>query len=335
MSNVVKVDFGAARKHAGGPRPQSARAAQRGELAGREETVGEDALRRDSGSSDSGRLETAHLAAVRQDSALSPAHPAWRGVAKRQAEAASRPAVQQGERPNLQQGLQQGVQQGNLEATAAGQVAADEPAKANAVTEKTAEPPAGQGLGGAGAVLAGKTGGKLRLIELGPRPAKDGPALSEAQAPVKAAALKMLARSNRPRAQLARDLAAKDFEAADIEVVLDRLEAAGLIDDLEYARRFIETRSRKSGISRRQLSEELRQKGLDSSTISQALSEREEDADFCAALDFAQRKARSLAAKDRAAAHRSLLGALARRGFSGDICRRVAAQVLGGGHEEC
>lgn len=326
MSNVVKVDFGAARKHAGGPRPQSARAAQRGELAGREETVGEDALRRDSGSSDSGRLETAHLAAVRQDSALSPAHPAWRGVAKRQAEAASRPVVQQD--------VQQGVKLGDLEATAAGQVAAREPASVNTLGGKTAEPPAGQGLGGAGAVSAGKTGGKLRLIELGPRPVKDGPALSEAQAPVKAAALKMLARSNRPRAQLARDLAAKDFEAADIEVVLDRLEAAGLIDDLEYARRFIETRSRKSGISRRQLSEELRQKGLDSSTISQALSEREEDADFCAALDFAQRKARSLAAKDRAAAHRSLLGALARRGFSGDICRRVAAQVLGGGHEE-
>jgi regulatory protein len=121
--------------------------------------------------------------------------------------------------------------------------------------------------------------------------------------------------SYRPRSveEVRRNLQDKQISEAAIEAVVDRLGRAGLLNDEEFARFWIENRERFSPRGERALRYELRQKGISDSIIELVIE------------DFDQEDAAYRAAK---AIFRKRLGDyLARRGFSYDEIRDVVERL--------
>ena len=85
--------------------------------------------------------------------------------------------------------------------------------------------------------------------------------------------LRRLDRSAAPRAALAELLERKEVDPRVASEVLDRLEAAGVIDDTAYAARLARTRFAEKGAARRAIAEELRRKGLGDRDIAAALDQ--------------------------------------------------------------
>lgn len=132
--------------------------------------------------------------------------------------------------------------------------------------------------------------------------------------------------SYRPRsiAEVQRNLRDKQIGEAAIEVVVDRLERAGLLNDEEFARFWVENRERFSPRGERALRYELRQKGIADSIINLVLGDlNQEDAAYRAAKARAKRYAEA----DKAVFRKRLGDYLARRGFSYDDIRDVVERL--------
>ena len=136
------------------------------------------------------------------------------------------------------------------------------------------------------------------------------------------AALKLLERTRRTRADLARRLRDKGYEPPTVEQVIERLAAVGLVDDVEYARAFLESRSRRRTAGWRRLEQELRVRGVsaeDAATARTRLEEREGNEDEATgARRVIAQAAKRYARLDPRARRQRLYALLARRGFDGD-----------------
>jgi regulatory protein len=119
-------------------------------------------------------------------------------------------------------------------------------------------------------------------------------------------------------------LAEKGYAEEVAAAVLARLRARGYVDDAAFARYWVDNRTRFRPRGTRALRYELRQKGLDSPTIDEALEEQDEDA---AAWAAAASKAARWADLPREEFDKKLISFLARRGFNYAICRRVAERA--------
>ncbi|RIK57581.1 MAG: RecX family transcriptional regulator [Chloroflexi bacterium] len=130
----------------------------------------------------------------------------------------------------------------------------------------------------------------------------------------------------RPRSEqeMSTYLAGKGYAEEVTAAVLARLRARGYVDDAAFARYWVDSRTRFRPRGTRALRYELRQKGLDSPTIDEALEEQDEDA---AAWAAAAPKAMRWAGLPREEFDKKLIGFLARRGFAYAICRRVAERA--------
>ena len=130
--------------------------------------------------------------------------------------------------------------------------------------------------------------------------------------------------SYRPRseAELRRYLLEHDFSETAVADVLQRLSRAGLVDDAAFARYWVENRTQFRPKGRRVLVQELRQKGIASQVIEQALADYDEPA---AAAQVAAAQARRLAHLPPDLFHRRLWARLARRGFASDTIQEVLA----------
>jgi regulatory protein len=131
--------------------------------------------------------------------------------------------------------------------------------------------------------------------------------------------------SYRPRSEteLKRYLRDKDFSDQVIEDVIERLRRVELVDDREFARFWVENRTRFRQRGRRALVVELRQKGVARRDIDAVL----EDYDEGAALEtLAQAQARRLSHLPPEKFRRRLTQRLARRGFPYDLIHDVVAR---------
>lgn len=147
------------------------------------------------------------------------------------------------------------------------------------------------------------------------------------------AALRLLGVRARSRSEIRERLQRRGFEAAEIESVLTRLTEAGLLDDAEFAHEWVQSRHRHSGRGRLALRRELRGKGVDEETVTQALAAIEPDDERENALVLARRKlARSRLDpadyEQRAKAYRQLAGLLGRRGYPPEVITSVVGQTL-------
>ena len=127
----------------------------------------------------------------------------------------------------------------------------------------------------------------------------------------------------RTRSDITRRLSDKGFASEDIEPLLDRLTAVGLIDDVEYARAFLAGRWGRRAAGWRKLEMDLRKKGVSSPDIALGRAKLEAAQGAADEVGMARRAveqaARRYANLDPQARKRRLWGMLQRRGFSTDV----------------
>ena len=141
-----------------------------------------------------------------------------------------------------------------------------------------------------------------------------------------------LAYSAKTRGQLRKKLQAEGFDAELIEPLLDKFEAAKLIDDAEYAQTFVAQKSRTKKLSRAALRRELAERGVHGEEAENALAQRTDEQEREDAAELVRKKLRpgmnlsDRAEKDRVT--RRLLGMLARRGYSSSVSMSVIREEL-------
>lgn len=125
-------------------------------------------------------------------------------------------------------------------------------------------------------------------------------------------ALRFLSYRPRSEAEVRRYLRDKGVTSAVEEEIIERLTRAKLLDDVAFARYWVENRERFKPRGVRMLRYELRQKGVDDKTIAQALADLDEKE---SAYRAATQRGRRLAHLDQVSFRRKLSAYLQRRGF--------------------
>ena len=145
--------------------------------------------------------------------------------------------------------------------------------------------------------------------------------------------LRQLTSAPKSRRQLAVKLAEKDIPGDVIEAVLDRFEEVQLVDDAEFARMWVASRSRSKSLARSALKRELSEKGITGDLAEEALEQVSDEDELESARALASRKLQhSVDLTDRAARDkqaRRLVSMLARKGYSPSVGYRVVNEVIG------
>jgi len=111
------------------------------------------------------------------------------------------------------------------------------------------------------------------------------------------------------------------------QAVLDRLRAAGFLDDEQFAQTWVESRRRASPRGDRLLRQELARKGVARDLVDTALSADPGLDPTSLALIAATKKARSLTSEPDPIFTRRLTDFLLRRGFDYDVAATVVRQL--------
>lgn len=131
----------------------------------------------------------------------------------------------------------------------------------------------------------------------------------------------------RSRSQLADKLREKEVSEGVIDVVLDRMEDVGLVDDEAYAAMLVRSKLASRGLARRALRQELKRKGIDDDLATVALEQVDDDVEREHALVLARKKMVTMSRLDEPTQKRRLAGLLARKGYSGELVWSVIRQV--------
>ena len=132
------------------------------------------------------------------------------------------------------------------------------------------------------------------------------------------AAISLLARRERSRAELAVALKRKKLPPGLIEQVLSTLEKEKLLSDERFAGAWVNTRRRLAPRGRAALTYELKQKGIRKKNIDQAIATYSRSDELAALRDLIDARLPRLTTSggERTRIRHRLLGFLARRGFS-------------------
>lgn len=131
--------------------------------------------------------------------------------------------------------------------------------------------------------------------------------------------LNYLSYRSRSEAEIERYLAGKGLEHVCV-LVLARLKRAGLVNDHEFARQWVENRNTHRPRGKWALQAELRQAGVAREIIERAVNDVDEDE---GALRAGQRKAQQLRMSDQQTFHRRLLAFMQRRGYAYDVAEKA------------
>lgn len=145
------------------------------------------------------------------------------------------------------------------------------------------------------------------------------------QLSLKGRALRLLATREHSRRELGRKLAPHAADAAQLEAVLEQLQAKGYINDQRVVESVLHRRAGKLGATR--VRQELQQKGLDPQAVNDAVTKLQSTelarAQAVWARKFAQPDVESGGPASDAGARAKQMRFLAARGFAGDTIRRV------------
>jgi regulatory protein len=141
--------------------------------------------------------------------------------------------------------------------------------------------------------------------------------------------IRKLSERAQSRSDLARALARKQVPEGVVESTLAKFETAGLIDDEEFARSWVQARQRGKGLSSRALAGELRTKGVDDEIAKEVIGELDPQAELEAAHRLVQTRLRSMSRLDEATKLRRLTGLLARKGYPSQLALQVVRDELG------
>lgn len=140
------------------------------------------------------------------------------------------------------------------------------------------------------------------------------------------AALNLIAYRPRASGELARKLREKGYRTEAAQASIARMQELGYLNDADFADRWIENRQEHRPRSRRMLQQELREKGIDTETIAEAMEDAEID-ELGDALALARKKAAGMTALDAETRQRRISGFLSRRGYGFDVIRKVLEEI--------
>jgi len=138
--------------------------------------------------------------------------------------------------------------------------------------------------------------------------------------------IRYLAPKARSSQQLAQYLRKQQFQEQHIAVAIARLIEEGYIDDLAFAKLYVQSKLNRQGKGRLRVAQELKALGVSSAHIAQVLQNVDDDQELEAAYEAAIKKLRGLRG-DKVERGRKLLQFLLRRGYSGDICRKTMQRI--------
>ena len=111
-------------------------------------------------------------------------------------------------------------------------------------------------------------------------------------------ALYALAPRAKSRDELFKQLLKRGVDAENANAVLDSLELQGLLNDLEFAKLWSESRQRAKKLSKRVIAGELRTKGVSQDIINEVIEEIDDETEYNQAFLLAERKYKSIAHLD-------------------------------------
>jgi regulatory protein len=137
-------------------------------------------------------------------------------------------------------------------------------------------------------------------------------------------ALLYLSYRARSEKEIQQNLRKHEVPEEAIEETLERLRKAGLANDNEFAQAWVENRSTFRPRSKRALTVELRQKGLDNETIQASLSDVDEEA---LAYEAGLKRATRFKGQEWSEFRKKLSEFLARRGFSYSVIAPIVSRI--------
>lgn len=123
-------------------------------------------------------------------------------------------------------------------------------------------------------------------------------------------------------------LSSRDAPEADAQTLIDKFIRLGYIDDQRMARQLVDKLSGRKGKSKNIIVNDLRQRGISSDVISEAVQVIDEDDELEKATALATQRARQFTHLDPATAERRLVGFLTRRGYPSSIVRQACKEAL-------
>lgn len=146
----------------------------------------------------------------------------------------------------------------------------------------------------------------------------------------RAIVLRRLTMAPRTRAELRRTLQQRQVPDEVAERVLDRFSEVGLVDDVQYAATFTESRRHRSGWSRRAITAKLSERGVPRDVIAEAVERMDPDDELHNARALAHTKWPRTEGLDDVVRRRRMAGLLARRGYSGSVVAKVLQELAAG-----
>ncbi|MGH3728751.1 MAG: regulatory protein RecX [Micromonosporaceae bacterium] len=186
---------------------------------------------------------------------------------------------------------------------------------------------AGGGRTGGGSPTGG-TRGASTAGGMGARSTGSGGPPADPREAARGICLRLLAVRPRTRAELATALGRRGIPEEIAEVVLERFSEVGLIDDAAFADAWVASRHHGRGLARRALGHELRRRGIDGSTVHDALEQLDSDTEEETARTLVERRLRTLSGAAPEVAFRRLAGMLARKGYPAGLALRVVREAL-------
>jgi regulatory protein len=156
----------------------------------------------------------------------------------------------------------------------------------------------------------------------------DGAGPDDPAARARQICLRLLTVAPRTRAQLAQALRRGGVPAGTAGAVLGRFTEAGMIDDAAFARAWVESRHYSRGLSRRSLSAELRQRGVETEQIRAAVETLDPEEEVATARRLVEQKMASTRGQPPEARARRAAGLLARKGYPPGLVFRLIRETL-------
>lgn len=130
---------------------------------------------------------------------------------------------------------------------------------------------------------------------------------------------------NRSEVEVRQNLKTKNFNEPIINKVILKLKESGLVDDMDFARQWVELRSASKPRSRWLMENELKQKKINNEMIEQAMSNIPDD--LTLAIQAIQQKIHHFNFQEKDVFKKKVASYLLRKGFSYEIGRQAIEQV--------
>lgn len=137
-----------------------------------------------------------------------------------------------------------------------------------------------------------------------------------------------LATRARSKREIEQKLLQVGYRPCTVEMVIYKLERENLLDDADFARQWVESRSTHK-LGRGRIAQELRRKGVSQEESEEALSVIDDDDQLSGAIALVEKAAaRIKPGEDQRKAVNRIAAMLARRGYSWDIAKEAIRQGM-------